>query len=71
MYKFLKRFIVVTTFVTLFATTAYAATDSSEVVDVLQKLPYLRDFIEQFSFLGGGFSEELFNIVRVLIEFIF
>lgn len=71
MFKFLKKFIVVAITVTLFTTTAYAATNSSEVVDVLQKLPYLRDLIEQFSFLDGSFSEELFNIVRVFIEFIF
>jgi len=71
MRKFLKAFITVSVFVILFSTTVYAATNSLKVVDVLQKLPYLHDFIEQFVFAESGFSKEFFNLVRVLTEFIF
>ena len=71
MRKFLKAFITVSIFVMLFSTTVYAATNSSKVVDVLQKLPYLREFLKQFAFFEDGFSKEFFNLVRVLIEFIF
>lgn len=44
--------------------------DFSKVVNALQKLPYLYEFIQEFFIVDNKFSLVLFHLVRILIELI-
>lgn len=62
--------IVVLAVIVSASVTVYAKVNNNEVVNALQKLPYLYDFIKDFFIVDGTFSVVTFKLVKILLEFI-
>lgn len=60
--------ITVLAFVVSLNVAVYAKVNNSEVVNALQKLPYLYDFICNFFIINGAFSVITFKLSKMLLE---
>lgn len=70
MRKYIRFFIISVITIISINITVYANFDFSKVVNAMQKLPYLYDFIQEFFILNNSFSFVVFRFVRIIFEFI-
>lgn len=70
MRKYISILVVIILSILTFNVTAYAGVDFSKVVNALQKLPYLYEFVQEFFIVNNSFSIVLFKLVKMFGEFI-